>query len=404
MPDSEIIIDSLGNRKTYAYLCHGDFGYGKSSSHVVRHGYYDAQGSLIVLRTPTGSTTTRYAYDPWGASVDPNDWTKGTTAPEHIYMRRGYTMHERLREFDLINMNGRVYDPAVAQFLSPDPYIQDAGNWLNYNRYAYCYNNPTRYVDPDGEIITETLVFAGIMTLFQGAVNLGMQMYKGNVDDFWDGAAAFGIGAVSGAASSLVGGVTYGLGGFWGGFVAGAQSSGIASFLQGLGNHHLLGDKELESWEVVISALSGGVTIGVASGCYSYFGQNASFWSGHARTSQVASSSSPTNNAMWPPNNGALDNTTEIVTLQPGTIVDRYGTLSSKSTFAAEVGTPIPARSLPPQTDLSIYNKYLLVNPIENVEKSITAPWFNQPGMGVQYNFPEPIMSLIKKGYIKVIK
>lgn len=65
MPDSEIIVDSPGNRKTYAYLCHGDFGYGKSSSHVVRHGYYDAQGSLIVLRTPTGSTTTRYAYDSW---------------------------------------------------------------------------------------------------------------------------------------------------------------------------------------------------------------------------------------------------------------------------------------------------------------------------------------------------
>lgn len=390
MPDSEIIIDSLGNRKTYAYLCHGDFGYGKSSSHVVRHGYYDAQGSLIVLRTPTGSTTTRYAYDPWGASVDPNDWTKSVTAPEHIYMRRGYTMHERLREFDLINMNGRVYDPAVAQFLSPDPYIQDAGNWLNYNRYAYCYNNPTRYVDPDGEIITETLVFAGIMALFQGSVNLGMQMYKGNVNSFWDGAAAFGIGAASGAVSSLLGGVTYGLGGFWGGFVAGAQSSGIASFLQGLGNQHLLGDKELEPWEVVISALSGGVTIGITSGCYSYFGQNASFWNGKIK---------------WPPNNGTLDNTAEVITLQPGTIVDRYGELSPQSRFAAEHGTPISARSLNLKiTDVTIYNEYLIVEPIENVEKSIIAPWFNQPGMGVQYNFPEPIMSLIKKGYIEVVK
>ena len=72
-------------------------------------------------------------------------------------------MHEHLDEFDLINMNGRVYDPTVVQFLSPDPYIQDAGNWLNYNRYAYCYNNPTRYVDPSGEVIVAlvlTFVFA----------------------------------------------------------------------------------------------------------------------------------------------------------------------------------------------------------------------------------------------------
>lgn len=85
-------------------------------------------------------------------------------------INRGYTMHEHLDEFELINMNGRVYDPAVAQFLSPDPYIQDAGNWLNYNRYAYCYNNPTRYTDPSGEII-KTFLADFITTLFTGGLN-----------------------------------------------------------------------------------------------------------------------------------------------------------------------------------------------------------------------------------------
>lgn len=213
MPDSEIIIDSLGKRKTYAYLCHGDFGYGNgTAAYVARHGYYDAQGSLIVLRTPTGSSTTRYAYDPWGTSVDPNDWTKGTTAPEHIYMRRGYTMHERLREFDLINMNGRVYDPAVAQFLSPDPYIQDAGNWLNYNRYAYCYNNPTRYVDPDGEIAITTAFLLGVAA--SAAIDYGTQVvmnylvgnHKGK--DAWVNNVDFFDVAVSG----VIGGFTAGLG------------------------------------------------------------------------------------------------------------------------------------------------------------------------------------------------
>ena len=37
---------------------------------------------------------------------------------------RGYTMHEHLDGFSLINMNGRVYDPQIARFLSPDPYVQ----------------------------------------------------------------------------------------------------------------------------------------------------------------------------------------------------------------------------------------------------------------------------------------
>jgi RHS repeat-associated protein len=52
--------------------------------------------------------------------------------------------------FNIINMNGRVYDPLTAMFFSPDPFIQSAGDWKNYNRYSYCMNNPTRYIDPSG--------------------------------------------------------------------------------------------------------------------------------------------------------------------------------------------------------------------------------------------------------------
>ncbi len=82
--------------------------------------------------------------------------------------------HEHWDEFDLIDMslsskrgqcklacklpsgrkagiaNGRMYDPTVGRFLSPDPYVQDATNPQNYNRYAYCLNNPLKYTDPSG--------------------------------------------------------------------------------------------------------------------------------------------------------------------------------------------------------------------------------------------------------------
>lgn len=47
-------------------------------------------------------------------------------------------------------MNGRVYDPQVARFVSPAPFVQAPGNWLNYDRYAYCMNNPLVYSDPSG--------------------------------------------------------------------------------------------------------------------------------------------------------------------------------------------------------------------------------------------------------------
>jgi len=48
-------------------------------------------------------------------------------------------------------MDGRVYDPVTAQFLSPDPYIQEPDNLQNYNRYAYCLFNPINLIDPTGE-------------------------------------------------------------------------------------------------------------------------------------------------------------------------------------------------------------------------------------------------------------
>ena len=53
----------------------------------------------------------------------------------------------------LINFNGRMYDPVLAHFLSPDPYIQSPENPLNHNRYSYCLFSPLQYVDQSGEIL-----------------------------------------------------------------------------------------------------------------------------------------------------------------------------------------------------------------------------------------------------------
>ncbi len=47
-------------------------------------------------------------------------------------------------------MNGRVYDPEIARFVSADPFIQSPRNLQSYNRYSYTGNNPLRYTDPSG--------------------------------------------------------------------------------------------------------------------------------------------------------------------------------------------------------------------------------------------------------------
>ncbi|MBN2728561.1 MAG: RHS repeat-associated core domain-containing protein [Bacteroidales bacterium] len=92
-----------------------------------------------------------YSYDAWGNRRDPSDWSLSETRTTFI-TDRGYTGHEMLDEFDLINANGRIYEPSTGRFLSPDNYVQAPGFSQSFNRYAYGFNNPTMFTDPDGEL------------------------------------------------------------------------------------------------------------------------------------------------------------------------------------------------------------------------------------------------------------
>ena len=47
-------------------------------------------------------------------------------------------------------LRARFYNPVIARFLSEDTYYGDG-----LNLYAYCHNNPVRYVDPSGHICEE---------------------------------------------------------------------------------------------------------------------------------------------------------------------------------------------------------------------------------------------------------
>jgi len=73
------------------------------------------------------------------------------------WLIRGYNELEHCEEFGLINMNGRMYDPVLGRMLSPDNFVQDPSSTQSYNRYSYCWNNPLKYTDLDGEFALEAL-------------------------------------------------------------------------------------------------------------------------------------------------------------------------------------------------------------------------------------------------------
>ncbi|MDR2037509.1 MAG: FG-GAP-like repeat-containing protein [Bacteroidales bacterium] len=120
------------------------------------YAHTDHLGSLRVLSDGSKNISSRYHYDAWGKRT--------RTAGSDITMR-GFTGHEHLDGFGLVNMNARMYDPVLGRFLSIDPYVQMPDNTQSFNRYSYCLNNPLAYTDPSGEFFLWTII-TGIVDFF----------------------------------------------------------------------------------------------------------------------------------------------------------------------------------------------------------------------------------------------
>ena len=120
--------------------------------------FTDHLGSITSLVRESDGQKFEMSFDAWGNRRDPASWVNYSTAQPDFIIDRGFTGHVHLDIFNLINMNGRVYDPVIARFLSPDGFIQAPGLAQNYNGYTYCLNNPLIYTDPSGEFIFTALL------------------------------------------------------------------------------------------------------------------------------------------------------------------------------------------------------------------------------------------------------
>ena len=151
------------------------------------------------------------SYDAWGKRRHCDTWAYALNIADfNAWHARGFTAHEHLDIFEMINMDGRMYDPVLGRFLSPDPYVQAPDFTQNFNRYSYCLNNPLVYVDEDGEAIFTilSLIFcpALLPMVIQtdiGWISGGLNA-KANGGSFLGGALLGGaIGAANGALSML---------------------------------------------------------------------------------------------------------------------------------------------------------------------------------------------------------
>ena len=96
----------------------------------------DGMGSITHVTDEEGNLLNSCEYDAWGNL---------TVEEEQDSNRFKYTGEQ----FDSVTqqyyLRARFYNPALARFMQEDAYRGDG-----LNLYAYCANNPVRYVDPSG--------------------------------------------------------------------------------------------------------------------------------------------------------------------------------------------------------------------------------------------------------------
>ena len=203
----------------------------------------DHLGSITEITDNTGTLLQRMQYDAWGK----RSFITNNIGINNFLFDRGYTGHEHLDQFALINMNGRLYDPILGRMLSPDNYVQNATSTQGFNRYSYCLNNPMVYTDPDGQFAN--IIFGAIMGGFSGFMYGAMTGAKG-----WDMVGYIVGGAMLGAVTS----------GFSSGLASVGANIGITSTTAGS-----------IAWSGISSAVVGGFAGGTASLMY-----NGNFWQG----------------------------------------------------------------------------------------------------------------------------
>ena len=96
-----------------------------------------------ILPTPIEHTVTyqRMQYYPFGLPYEAH------YQPEEQPYKYGGKEFIELHGYDSYDFDARMYYPAFCRFMTMDPLCE---KYYSISPYAYCNNNPVKYVDPDG--------------------------------------------------------------------------------------------------------------------------------------------------------------------------------------------------------------------------------------------------------------
>jgi RHS repeat-associated protein len=135
----------------------GEVRIGFAGGHRYRH--LDFRGNVKFVSDDAGEVVAHYRYAPFGLDAvfgADDDGVRFVARPEFG---------------ELMLLGARVYDPAAARFLSPDPLFQVV------NQFAYTLGNPVWFADPDGMSAeanaSANVQIANGLAIAGGALNIG---------------------------------------------------------------------------------------------------------------------------------------------------------------------------------------------------------------------------------------
>ncbi len=118
--------------------------------HTKKYVHDDHLGSAHLVTDREGAVESRVMYGPWGTARDGNNWSSALSESALDELPVGFTGHQPELDAGIINMRGRMYDPAVGRFMSGDPVIENPLEVGTWNAYSYVQNRPLSLVDPTG--------------------------------------------------------------------------------------------------------------------------------------------------------------------------------------------------------------------------------------------------------------
>ncbi|MDD5061971.1 MAG: toxin TcdB middle/N-terminal domain-containing protein [Candidatus Marinimicrobia bacterium] len=210
---------------------------GGASTTDYYHG--DHLGSSSIITDQDGQQVQYLEYAPYG-TVAHNEGTDATA-----YKFTG----KELDSTGLYFYSARYYDPEIGRFVSADTIVQAPYDPQSLNRYAYCRNNPIKYVDPSGHFFWVAAIIGAIVGAISGGISAAQAggsiwggIFFGAVFGGATGAIGFGVGqalqaaaeaakqAITAVGGALITGLEFGIGAVGSGMASGF-AGGEGSFL-----------------------------------------------------------------------------------------------------------------------------------------------------------------------------